>query len=140
MSRIYNDLGIHDFVDMQVSQLLESQRHSFNIFLALQKACLNHPQTSSISANDGLSALLVLDEYLDRLVPSVRRNLICRLKSLVRTVPEFPIEISVVVITHSRGVLTDYDAACVVMHNGRIFHTTNESKNVRLPFQLRLIE
>lgn len=115
----------------KVQNLLETQKKIFEVLLVLYtKSC----QTDFDSSGGNLlPMLLVLDEYMDKDTPSVRKNFHRALKSLL-SLPR--ISLQIIIITHSRGVLLECSDRVIVLQNGMVFYQGNDAGKVLLPMQL----
>lgn len=127
VSSIWMTLYLQQGIDptTPVQQLLESQRKVFEILLSLHRSSRNdHNQEH----------LLVLDEYLDKDVPSVRKKVIEFLE-LLTTKSLGNVKAQVVIITHSKGVMETCSQFTVVLSKGRLYSTGHPSK-VMIPAQM----
>jgi len=86
----------------KINSLLESQKILFELLLVLM-------QTSTTSSND-YNPVVVMDEYLDKVIPSVRSKFYKSLQALITQIP-----LSVIIITHSRSVLQEIAEKVVVI-------------------------
>lgn len=108
-----------------MSNLLESQRKIFEIYYKLV-----HIQTPCDCP------LLVLDEYLDKDLPSIKNKLV----KVLRQLCEHPdINLTVLVITHSRSVMNQFSDHVIALNNAYVFSEGKPDKIV-LPAQLCMID
>ena len=101
--------------NQSISSLRESQRKLFEIYLALKRHGFNGDQT----------ALVILDEYLDKDMSLVRDSVFAKLRDLCR---HPMIQFQVLVVTHSKAVAQQCDHI-VVLRKGAIYNQ-GESKRV----------
>lgn len=107
-------------LDAPVSNLLESQRKTFEILLALARTKEQGPY------------LVVLDEYLDKDIKSVRAQIY---KNLLLLCKDENVKLQVLIITHSKSTFLECSDYTVVIHNGRLYDEGIPSK-VRYPSQM----
>jgi ABC-type glutathione transport system ATPase component len=103
-----------------VSSLLESQRKTFEIILSLSRTEQPPPY------------LIVLDEYLDKDIKSVRNQVY---KNLLVLCADDEIQLQVLLITHSKSTQLECSDYTVVMHDGRVYAEGPPSK-VQTPSQM----
>lgn len=134
-----------------VRSLRESQRKIFEILLSMHNSLSNHIQKQQIEhgTTETLPFLIVLDEYLDKDVPSVRKRVVDFLRLLMSlsfdaTKGDYSaysmekisllqrIQVQVFVITHSKGVLEDCSDYVFALRQGRI-HSHGTLAQVDLP-------
>ena len=118
--------------ESEVSSLLESERRTFEIILALIR--------SYEGEGDGESAsyprVLVVDEALDKDDIGVKRKTYKFLKSICSD-PSLCLQ--VFIITHSASIVTECSDWVVALNAGRVFHCGPPSK-IRKPAQLVMIQ
>ena len=111
--------GLHRVLSLpenqSINSLRESQRKLFEIYLALKRHGFNGDQT----------ALVILDEYLDKDMSLVRDSVFTKLRDLCR---HEKIQFQVLVVTHSKAVADQCDHI-VVLRKGSIYNQ-GESKKV----------
>jgi len=93
-----------------VSALLESQRKLFEVALALRRG----------GFDASCSALVVLDEYLDKDVPAVRDLVLDKLRQLCTRPPD-EVRFQALVVTHSKAVAGRCDHV-VVLKKGSVYN------------------
>jgi len=118
-------------MDMKVNSLLETERFNFDILLAIHRIA---DRSVSLVAQR-LKPILILDEYVDKAVSSVRRRFFDYLHILGKH-PD--VKLQVLVPTHCRRVMEDSDFV-VALNQGRVFSKGKPSA-VRLPNQLHFID
>ena len=101
--------------NQSISSLRESQRKLFEIYLALKRCGFQKGQT----------ALVILDEYLDKDMSTVRDSVFTKLRDLCR---HERIQFQVLIVTHSKAVANQCDHI-VVLRKGAIYNQ-GESKRV----------
>jgi ABC-type glutathione transport system ATPase component len=126
---IGNVFDVSSWNGTQIASLLESQRCLFTIYHELLKACKDTPADSGI--------IVVLDEYLDKLVPSVRTVVIQKLKSACVASDS---KMMVIVITHSEGVMMSCNCTTVALKAGRVFSMSRDPRKLVRPAQLQLMQ
>ncbi|KAJ1443970.1 P-loop containing nucleoside triphosphate hydrolase protein [Ochromonadaceae sp. CCMP2298] len=102
---------------LSAASLLVSQRKVFEILLVLARS--GPPPY-----------VLVLDEYLDRDMHSVRLKVVEQLRGLCASVP-----LQVFVVTHSKGVLRECTDHAVVLDRGRVWRE-GSSAGVQTPYNM----
>ena len=129
----YNELmAIMRLPNEKISNLLESQRKIFELFYAMLQAEMNHLNNTSIIK----SYIVVLDEYLDKDVASVRSNFY-RIIKMLSNHPKF--QLQVIIITHSKAVFNNYCDRVIVLKDGNKYFEGNP-KSATLPNQLQLLD
>ena len=94
--------------DGTVNGLLESQRRLFEVMLALTRSGYNNEK----------SAVVILDEYLDKDMSSVRSLFFNKLRQLCT---QQVIKFQVLIVTHSKAVASECDHI-VVLNKGVIYN------------------
>jgi ABC-type dipeptide/oligopeptide/nickel transport system ATPase subunit len=112
-----------------VNSLLESQRKSFEILLAFYRAgFFNTGNTNELIEGDKgagcivggpRGGVLVVDEYLDKDLTSVREQIFQKLRDLCKLSAE--VQFQVIVVTHSKAVCKLCDSV-VVIRNGVVYN------------------
>ena len=105
--------------DRAVNALLESQRKLFEVALALRR--------SGFDATS--SALVVLDEYLDKDVPAVRDLVLDKLRALCAR-PPHEMRFQALVVTHSKAVAGRCDHI-VVLKKGSVYNQGEAQRVVK---------
>lgn len=119
------------YIDTSISNLLETQRKSFEIYLKLAQV-----RVVSQTTTNSVCPLLILDEYLDKDLPSIKIKLL----KLLRQLCEHPdINLKVIIITHSRSVMLQFSDYVLALNNGYIF-SEGKPNSIVLPAQLSMIE
>lgn len=121
-------------INEKVSNLLESQKKLFELIYAILQAEIN----AIINKNciSKYSYIVVLDEYLDKDVASVRSNFY-RIIKLLSNHPKF--QLQVIIITHSKAVFNNFCDRVIVLKEGRLYFEGNPKKAI-LPNQLQMID
>lgn len=88
----------------KINNLLESQKILFELMLVLIKII------NTNSNNDEYSPIIVMDEYLDKVIPSVRSKFYKTLQALIANIP-----MKIIIITHSKSVLQEITEKIVVI-------------------------
>jgi hypothetical protein len=133
LSRMNGLLGLDSVMDSTVSSLLETQRRCFDVALSFHRLASSTSTSTSPAPTPFAVPILVLDEYLDKDVPSVRRKFIMALNAL-----SADNGLQVFVVTHSRGVWLDISEYTLVMNHGRLYYHGLPTK-AQLPAQLIMI-
>jgi ABC-type dipeptide/oligopeptide/nickel transport system ATPase subunit len=112
-----------------VNSLLESQRKSFEILLAFHRAGIFNTRSKQelIEGERGVDyvvseppgGVLVVDEYLDKDLTSVREQVFQKLRDLCKLSAE--VRFQVIVVTHSKAVCKSCDSV-VVIRNGVVYN------------------
>ena len=89
----------------KVNNLLESQKILFELLLVLMKIISDNNNN-----NDNFSPIIVMDEYLDKVIPSVRSKFYKSLRVIIANIP-----MKVIIITHSKSVLQEITEKIVVI-------------------------
>lgn len=110
-------------LSIPIQNLLVSHRITFEIILAILRITSLPPY------------VIVLDEYLDKELLSVRNKVIYNLKELCL---DTIMQLQIFVITHSKSVLLDNTDYAVVLYKGRIYDK-GVSKIVKTPQQMTWI-
>lgn len=124
-----------------VCGMLVSKRKGFEILLAMSK--LDSLVQSSGAADPPTDlptdppTVVVLDEYLDKDMPSVRRSVCKGLRALAA---HPSIRLHVILITHSKAALDECSDNVVCVKSGRIYHQGKFSRGISYPAQLQFIE
>ena len=129
----YNDLMaiVQLPLNEKISNLLESQRKILELFYAILQSEMNQLNTSIIK-----SYIVILDEYLDKDVASVRSNFY-RIIKMLSNHPKF--QLQVIIITHSKAVFNNYCDRVIVLLDGNKYFEGNP-KSATLPNQLQMLE
>lgn len=104
--KIYNSFGVAG--DTVINNLLESQRMFFEVTLLFSRLQERRDQTSG---------LLILDEYLDKVVPSVRNVFMTKIRELVNNEE---MSFQVIIVTHSKAVCNICDTV-IALKNGMVY-------------------
>jgi ABC-type sugar transport system ATPase subunit len=112
-----------------VNNLLETQKKFFEVLLVLSRNQRKDDRYDAFPPKDPTPMLLVLDEYLDKDTPNVRRNFHRALKTLCSL---SHISLQVILVTHSKGVMESFSDKVIVLQRGRVFgeifkHATREA-------------
>jgi len=113
----------------KVHNLLETQKKFFEVLLVLSRnQRKDDGRYDAIPSKHPIPMLLVLDEYLDKDTPYVRRNFHRALKTLCSL---SHISLQVILVTHSKGVMQSFSDKVIVLQRGRVFgeifkHATKE--------------
>lgn len=94
--------------DKVINNLLESQRMFFEVTLLFSRLQERSDQTSG---------LLILDEYLDKVVPSVRNVFMSKIKELIKNEE---LSFQVIIVTHSKAVCSLCDTV-IALKNGMVY-------------------
>eukprot|EP01041_Mallomonas_annulata_P004329 gene4329-8617_t len=109
---------------LPITSLLESQRRSFEILLAISQIPNPNPP------------ILILDEYLDKDLSVVRT----RINKILHELCNHPeINLQVFLITHSRSVMREVADHTVVLKKGDVFAVGHPQK-ITLPAQLLMLD
>ena len=131
----YNDLMAMMRLPLneKISNLLESQRKVFELFYAILQAEMNQLNSNTSITK---SYIVILDEYLDKDVASVRSNFY-RIIKMLSNHPKF--QLQVIIITHSKAVFNNYCDRVIVLNGGNKYFEGNP-KSATLPNQLQLLD
>ena len=133
----YNDLMAITRLPLneKISNLLESQRKVFELFYAILQAEMNQLNICN-STSIIMSYIVILDEYLDKDVASVRSNFY-RIIKMLSNHPKF--QLQVIIITHSKAVFSNYCDRVIVLKDGNKYFEGNP-KTATLPNQLQMLD
>lgn len=120
----------------QISNLLESQRKIFELFYAILQSEIAQLTAISNNKNSINSYIVILDEYIDKDVASVRSNFF-RVLKLLSNHSKF--QLQVIIITHSKAVFHNFSDKVIVLNNGKLYFQGNP-KNAFLPNQLQMLD
>ena len=129
-------------IDEKITNLLESQRKIFEVIYGLLKAEINIiiKNNNDININNkisNLSYIIVLDEYLDKDVASVRSKFYNVIKML--SYNEI-IQLQVMIITHSKSVLNNCCDKVIILKDGRLYFEGDPKKSIIFPSQLQMLD
>ena len=106
----------------KVNNLLESQKILFELMSVLMKITNDNSSNNSNSNNNNnnnnnynnnnndFNPIIVMDEYLDKVIPSVRSKFYKSLQLIIANIP-----MKVIIITHSKSVLQEITEKIVVI-------------------------
>ncbi len=94
----------------KVNNLLESQKILFELMSVLMKIISSNSESNINNNNDDFNPIIVMDEYLDKVIPSVRSKFYKILQLIIANIP-----IKVIIITHSKSVLQEITEKIVVI-------------------------
>jgi len=134
----YNDLMsiVQLPLNEKISNLLESQRKIFELFYAILHAEMNQLLDANSNTSITKSYIVILDEYLDKDVASVRSNFY-RIIKMLSNHPKF--QLQVIIITHSKAVFNNFCDRVIVLKDGNKYFEGNP-KSATLPNQLQLLD
>ena len=111
-----------------INNLLESQRMLFEVILLFSRLQERSEETSG---------LLILDEYLDKVVPSVRSIFLLKIKELCKNED---LNFQVIIVTHSKAVCHICDSV-IALKNGMIYSEGPPGKVMKyLPAEFVLLK
>lgn len=114
--------------DTVINNLLESQRMFFEVTLLLSRLQERRDQTSG---------LLILDEYLDKVVPSVRTVFMSKIRELIKNEE---MSFQVIIVTHSKAVCSLCDTV-IALKNGMVYSEGAPGKVMKyLPAEFVLLK
>lgn len=119
-------LELSEMFNKRIGSLMENERHAFEILLHASRQQDLHNVL-----------LIVFDEYLDKKASSSRRKLVQQLNKICLS---SELNIMVLILTHSKGVLRDCAADTIILKNGRVFDRNRDHTRLVFPAQLSLID
>lgn len=109
--------------------LSSSTLRKFEILLALHRL-------RSIITDENKTPVIVMDEYLDKEMPSILNKVADYIRYLASISSKVPVQF--LIVTHSHNVWREFNEHTIVMKNGQVFDQGPVDK-VRLPSDLEMI-